>query len=217
MVSVDWVGEELFMPCSQCGSDQGGNGRLCPLCIEENQILKAEQIAKIRLPKQDFSDAYERTIGLFPRVFFLLALSLLVALGTGAVLFYGLPQFQLTLQRLGGSSEMSLLRVMILGSAFSQLCLGLYLIVFTIVRKPWWALGYILIATILYSFGVAETIYGQVFSFLFHLAYLRHLLTNRGCETAAAAMLVSFLLGIMQVVAYSTVLFPALRSFLAYR
>lgn len=204
------------MPCSQCGSDQGGNGRLCPLCIEENQTFKSEQIAKVRLPKQASSDTYQRTIGLFPRVFFLLALSLLVALGTGAGLFYALPQFQLTLQRLVGSREIALLLALVLGCWLPQLCLVLYLIGFTIVRKPWWAVGYILIPVILYSFGVAETIYGQVFSFLFHLAYLRHLLASRGCETAAAAMLVSFLLGIMQVVAYSTVLFPALRGFLAY-
>ena len=216
MVSVDWVGEELFMPCSQCGSDQGGNGRLCPLCIEENQAFKAEQIAKVRFPKQASPDTYQGTIGLFPRVSFLLFLSLLAAFSVGIGLFYGVQEFQLELYRLGNSREIALLLALVSGSWLPQLCLGLYLFAFTIVRKPWWAVGYLVVTLIIGVFGVSETIFGQILAFVFHLAYLRHLLASRGCETAAAAMLVSFLLCIMQVVAFYTVLFPALRSFLAY-
>lgn len=207
--------EEVFMPCSQCGSDQGGNGRLCPMCIEENQVAKSDQLATVRFPKRDSSETYQRTMGLFPRVFYLGLISILVALSVGLGLFYGVPQFQLEMYNLGGSKETALLLAVVTGSCLPQLCLGLYLLAFTITRKPWWLVGYLVVTLILG--GVSETIFGQILALVFHLAYLRHLLANRFYETAAAVMLVSFLLVIIQVVACYTVLFPAFSSFLAYR
>lgn len=205
------------MPCSQCGSDQGGNGRLCPVCIEENQIAKSNQLATVRFPKRDSSETYQRTMGLFPRVFYLCLISILVALSVGLGLFYGVPQFQLEMYNLGGSKETALLLAVVSGSYLPQLCLGLYLLAFTITRKPWWAVGYLVVTVIVGAFGVVETIFGQLLLLLFHLAYLRHLVNGRIYETAAAVMVVSLLISVIQLHIFFPSLSLVLGRFLAWQ